>query len=192
MKRILLGIFFTLCVLTTSGQTASEHLKFKGIPIDGTLESFVGKLKKKGYEEYGRDGNLTVLEGEFAGYEGCLIGITTSKDLDLVHKVFVSFPSCDNWNTCYDMYIKLKNMLTEKHGLPVLVEENFKDKNPSDDFLKYTYTKQGYCNYFAQFDLGIGGKKIAIDSWNDGITVSIIYFDFANEDIYDKKMMDDL
>ena len=192
MKRILLGIFFTFCVLSTFGQTASEHLKFKGIPIDGTLESFVGKLKKKGYKEYYRKENFVVLEGEFAGYKGCLIAIGNSKDLDLVHKVIVNFPSCDNRNTCYDMYVKIKNMLTEKHGSPAVEEENFKGMDPSDDFLKYTYTKQGYCNYYAEFYLGNGGKKISIDSWDNGIKVCLAYFDFANEVIYDKKMMDDL
>lgn len=192
MKRILLGIFFTLCVLSTFGQTASEHLKFKGIPIDGTLESFVGKLKKKGYVESGRKENFVALEGEFAGFDGCLIGIGTSKDLNLVHQVAVYFPSCDNWNTCYDMYVRLKNMLIEKHGTPGLEEENFKGMDPSDDFLKYTYAKQGYCNYFAIFDLGIGGKQISIESWDIGLSVCVSYYDFANMKKREKKVMDDL
>ena len=193
MRRILFGIIFTFCVLTTFGQTASEHLTFKGIPIDGTLESFVGKLKKKGYEEFAREKGNVLLQGDFAGYRNCFIAVGNSEDLDLVSRVTVTLPFSDNWNTTYEFFDKLKRMMIEKHGLPVFEKEEFKDKNPSDDYLKYIYTKQGYCNYIAEFDVGIGGKQIKIIGVDEaGISVSITYFDFYNEELRDKKAMDDL
>lgn len=193
MRRILFGIIFTFCVLTTFGQTASEHLTFKGIPIDGTLESFVGKLKGKGYKEHYKKDNFVILEGEFAGYKNCLINIGTSKDLDLVYRVLVTLPFSDNWNAVYKDYDKLKRMLTEKHGKPDSEGEDFMGNEATSDGIKRMYTEKGYCNYFAEYNLGIGGKKIAIGGSKElGISVFITYYDFLNEGRHDKKAMDDL
>lgn len=50
MKKFFSMLFLAIAVFTTtSAQEASEHLTFKGIPIDGTLNNFVTKLTKKGF-----------------------------------------------------------------------------------------------------------------------------------------------
>lgn len=47
MKQLFLTIMLTLLVGICPAQT--EHMKFKGIPMEGTLLSFTNKLKTKGY-----------------------------------------------------------------------------------------------------------------------------------------------
>lgn len=47
MKHLLCTLLLTLTVCLCSAQT--EHMKFKGIPMEGTLQSFTLKLKAKGY-----------------------------------------------------------------------------------------------------------------------------------------------
>ena len=37
MKKVLILAFFVTCALFSFAQTESEHLTFKGVPIDGTL-----------------------------------------------------------------------------------------------------------------------------------------------------------
>ena len=56
MKHLVLSLLLAVCTVC-SAQT--NHMKFKGIPIDGTLNSFVQKLKDKGYTFIGQqDGFL--------------------------------------------------------------------------------------------------------------------------------------
>ena len=41
MKRNLFLLLFAIATLSTFAQTTSEHLTFKGVPIDGTLTEFI-------------------------------------------------------------------------------------------------------------------------------------------------------
>lgn len=45
MRKIILLLCCAIISSITFAQTESEHLTFKGIPIDGSLNSFVRKLK---------------------------------------------------------------------------------------------------------------------------------------------------
>ena len=55
MKRNLFLLLFAIATLSTFAQTTSEHLTFKGVPIDGTLTEFVSKLKQKGLTHIGTE-----------------------------------------------------------------------------------------------------------------------------------------
>ncbi len=62
MKK-LIGLFFT--ILFSAGLYAQEGvIKFLGIPVDGTKQEMIQKLKSKGFTYNQR---LDVLEGEFNG-----------------------------------------------------------------------------------------------------------------------------
>lgn len=45
MRKIILLLCCAIISSITFAQTETEHLTFKGIPIDGSLDSFVQKLK---------------------------------------------------------------------------------------------------------------------------------------------------
>ena len=45
MKKII-SVFFVLCICLSV--SAQEHMKFMGIPLDGTIDNFALKLKEKG------------------------------------------------------------------------------------------------------------------------------------------------
>ena len=47
MRKIILLLCCAIISSITFAQTETEHLTFKGIPIDGSLDSFVQKLVKK-------------------------------------------------------------------------------------------------------------------------------------------------
>lgn len=64
MKKII-GLFFA--VLFSAGLYAQEDvIKFLGIPVDGTKQEMIQKLKSKGFTYNQQEG---VLEGEFNGEE---------------------------------------------------------------------------------------------------------------------------
>lgn len=66
MKHFLLTLLLTFVVGISSAQT--EHMKFKGIPMEGTLRTFTGQLRAKGFATVATQDGISLLNGEFAGY----------------------------------------------------------------------------------------------------------------------------
>lgn len=64
MKHLFLTVLLSFVVSFSFSQT--NHMKFKGIPMEGTLNSFVQKLKEKGFTYIGTQNGMAVLEGEFS------------------------------------------------------------------------------------------------------------------------------
>lgn len=53
MKKFIL-LFATLFIgITSFAQRSSEHLNFKGVPIDGTLNEYVAKMKSAEFKYLG-------------------------------------------------------------------------------------------------------------------------------------------
>ena len=75
MKKIFLFLTVMLMSLTTFAQTESPHLSFKGVPIDGTLNDYVQKMKQKGFTYLGTEDGIALLKGDFAAYKGCTVGV---------------------------------------------------------------------------------------------------------------------
>lgn len=113
MKKIVVTLFLLMSFTLTFAQS-SDHLKFKGVPIDGTLSEYVLKMKQAGFQLIETDDGEAVLEGEFAGYSDCMIGVKTLQKQDLVHEIVVLFPSQDKWSGLSYDYERLKSMLTKK------------------------------------------------------------------------------
>lgn len=114
MRRILLTLLVGLFSLTAFAQ---EHLKFKGIPMDGNVNSFVAKLKASGFKEPQIDtqGSL-ILQGDFAGMKDCMILIMTTADKSPC-KVLVSSDFMNSWDLLKYRYTQLKKALSDKYTL---------------------------------------------------------------------------
>ena len=84
-KKVLLSLAFVVVALTAFAQTESEHLKFKGVPIDGTLREYVSKMESAGFSYLGEDDGTALLEGEFAGVKGCTVGVSVLKSTNVVY-----------------------------------------------------------------------------------------------------------
>lgn len=52
MKKILVIMMAIMMYVTSFAQT-TEHMKFKGVPMEGTLQTFTNKLKAKGFTPFG-------------------------------------------------------------------------------------------------------------------------------------------
>ena len=102
-------------VLSSFSQT-TEHLKFKGVPIDGTLNEYVAKMKQVGFQLVETDDGVALMSGEFAGYRDCLVGVKTLQKQNLVHEIVVVFPSQDKWSGLSYDYDRLKTMLSKNLG----------------------------------------------------------------------------
>lgn len=194
MKKILFTLIAMLLALTSLAQTESPHLSFKGVPIDGTLNEYVQKMKQKGFDYIGTEDGIAILTGDFAAYKGCTIGVATLKQKDLVSKITVIFPNCETWSALTNNYYSLKEMLTEKYGKPADVTEKFQGYSESrDDNSRMHEVKMDRCKYITTFETPKGSIQLYIGH-NSMMSCYVLlsYFDRINGDVIRAKAMEDL
>lgn len=193
MKKLILSLCCTIISLVTFAQTESEHLTFKGIPIDGSLDSFVQKLKTQNLTYIGEENGTAILTGEFAAYKDCTIGIVSLKQKDLVCKAAVIFPSCETWSSLSDNYFTIKDMLSQKYGEPAVCVEEFQSYGPDDDQMKMIYVKSDRCKYQTSFETSKGSIQLSISHQDyENCFVLLEYFDKINGEVVSNEAMDDL
>ncbi len=194
MKKIVLFLFVLLMTFVSYAQTESSHLTFKGVPIDGTLNEYVQKMKQKGFDYFGTENGVALLKGEFAAYKNCTIGVVTLKQRDLVSRISVIFPKCDTWTVLSNNYFTLKEMLIEKYGKPAKVVEKFQGySEPRDDNSRIYEVMMDRCKYITSFKTLKGTIELSID--HNSVTdcyVMLSYFDKVNCDVVRAQAMDDL
>ncbi|WP_276482329.1 hypothetical protein [Paraflavitalea pollutisoli] len=195
MKKIFSSLLFVVVLTTSYGQVqpdTSAHLTFKGIPIDGTLNEFVLKMKKSGFTYQGTKNGIATFYGDFASYTNCMIGTSTPISKDLVSKVVVLFPDCDTWSLLSGNYYYLKDMLTSKYGKPWDCVEKF-DREPRDDKDRMYEVKLDRCKYLTSYETGKGTIQLTI-AHNDvnSCFVTLAYFDKINGEIVKQQAQDEL
>lgn len=126
MKDLIVLFAFVLITLTSYAQSNSEHLTFKGIPIEGNMTEFCQKLKAKGFTSVGSENNLALFEGDFTG-RNATIGIAATDDGKSVFTVAVFFAPDREWNALVNTYNYYKDLYTRKYGNPTISKE----KNPA-------------------------------------------------------------
>ncbi len=194
MKNLLMTLALVLSTMRLVAQTADNpHLIFKGVPIDGTLSEYVAKMKLNGFTVVASEPGMSMLQGDFAGYKDCFVGVVTMKQKDLVSRIKVLFPDRDDWASVYGNYLNLKEMLIQKYGQPAEVVEEFPSNSTvTSESLKYMYAKGGECNYFTAFETPKGRVSLRIDNTDSRCFISLTYTDKINGEIMKAKAIDDL
>lgn len=189
MRQFLITFLFLVCSVCTFAQT--DHMKFKGIPMDGTLQSFTDKLKTKGYTPMGISDGISMLTGEFAGYKDCTLFAVSDKS-GMICKVTVLFPSMDKWRELENCYANFKSMLSEKYGKPKICVEEFQSQYVDDDNDRIYELKMDRCKYYSVFSQENGDIQLEITHNKSDCKVMLSYFDNANQDKLRQRIMDDL
>jgi hypothetical protein len=196
MKKIIMTFSFLMILMSSSFAQSSEHLKFKGVPIDGTLNEYVNKMKQAGFYYETTEDGIALLSGEFAGYSDCIVGVKTLQKLNLVHEIVVLFPSQDKWAGLNYDYERLKTMLTKKYGEPDECIERFNAPSymTMDDNAKMYQVKSNNCEYYSKYDTNNGSISLTIsnDGYEFGCRVKLFYTDKTNSAIFDDAVMEDL
>ncbi len=205
MKKILFPLFLLFLMGCTQNSKDSEHLQFKGIPINGTLESFVSKMEDAGYEVVDKEDGIALMRGEFAGSKNCELYVSAFESIDVVNFVGVMFPSNDDSDLVKRDYDKLKTMLTEKYGTPVVDEvgkmdriENFIEEEelyiPEDLYADTVVVHADTMCFSGHTDIEnkYGDEPFAVFSTSKGnieitITKNRMYSDCVLIRYYDKK-----
>ena len=150
MKKLILTLF--AIVLAVSAFAQDQHLKFKGIPIDGTLTNYVKALKNAGYEFICQspDDSGAALSGTFTNKDVTILVVTTPKT-KTVWKVVVFFEDQNDWYSLKSDYKDLKASLTSKYGQPDPVFEFFSSPYEEGDGYEMTAIWSDKCNYISFF-----------------------------------------
>lgn len=193
MRTKIFILIFALTTTLTFAQT-SEHLAFKGVPIDGTLNEYVKKMEQSGFTTLGIKDGVAMLKGDFASYIGCTIGVVTLKEKDLVSKITVIFPAQKTWSFLASNYFNLKELLTEKYGQPSESVEKFSSYEPEDDGSKMIKVNLDDCKYITTYETDKGSIQLSIQKGDaiSGAFVTLAYFDKINSNIIKTKAKDDL
>ena len=195
MKRILIALLFVFSCIGAMAQNANEHLKFMGIPINGTLESFTQKLVAKKIKSIQAAEGVGLFNGTFAGKNDCNIFVATVPNRNIVSKVVVCLPPRETWAWLESDYNQFKQMLTSKYGEPFQHSETFKAGTfTSSDYLKISALKEGKCEYYVGWKLNEGVillEIISIESPSSCL-VRLSYFDAINSKLEETSKQDDL
>ena len=62
---LVLSLVFTTFSVKSQSADAVEHLTFKGVPIDGTLDDYVTNMKKAGFALESVENGLGIIFGIF-------------------------------------------------------------------------------------------------------------------------------
>lgn len=174
--------------------STSEHLAFKGVPIDGTLKQYVAGMKKAGFKYVGAQDGVAILQGDFAGYKGCEVYVSTLDGYDVVSNIVVKFPDEEIWRRLYGNYTNLKEMLTEKYGKPSLVNEKFQDSQYIDDDNDRMYAvSMDRCKYDTHFETEKGEIILWIEHGDfSSAFVCLQYLDKLNRNSIKQQAISDL
>lgn len=190
MKKILVIMMAIMMYVTSFAQT-TEHMKFNGVPMEGTLQTFTNKLKAKGFTPFGVQDGVSLLKGEFAGYKDCTVVAVADKS-GMICKVTVVFPTMDKWGDLERCYSRYKSMLSEKYGDPKDCVEKFQNDYINDDNSKKHELGMDRCKYYSIFNDDNGEIQLEITHQNFTCFVVLSYFDNANQEKLRQQMMDDL
>lgn len=194
MKRLTFLLLFVGAILTSFAQSNSEHLSFKGVPIDGTLNEYVAKMKAAGFSHLGTQDGTAILQGDFAGFKSCTVGVSTLKAVNVVSTIGVIFPSHDDWSSLERDYEHLKSMLIKKYGDPADVVEQFQGRTtPNSNNEKIHELLMDRCTWFTTFETPKGDIQLSLQKGEYGqYFVLLKYFDKINTDTVRSAAMDDL
>lgn len=195
MKKFIFSLYIAFMVFTTtSAQDTSEHLTFKGVPIDGNLSEYVSKMKQAGFTHIGTQDGTAILQGDFAGFKDCTVGVSTLKTVNVVSTIGVVFPSHDDWSSLERDYNQLKSMLTQKYGDPSDVVERFQGRtNPNTNNEKLHELFMDRCTWYTTFETLKGDIQLSLQKGDLGqYFVLLKYYDKINTDTVRSAAMDDL
>lgn len=190
MKKMFLSLL--LCFASLA-MVAQEHMTFKGVPIDGTLDEMVVKLRAKGFYLMSKENGTAIMTGDFAGYKDVQIAVLTMEEVGEVNAVAVLFAERENWSSIENDYNHLKGMLTEKYGEPSRVIEEFQSNHLDKNNFKFIYLTSDRCTWASVFETAKGDIELFMQKIDySSATVVLKYYDKTNTDAVRSSAMDDL
>lgn len=177
-----------LCMMALFTQAQTEHLKFMGIPLNGTISTFQAKLQAKGIR-YDAEGSRQLkvgcrsFKGSFSG-EKADFYVYYNEKTKVVYRAKAVI-TCFNKENGEEKFYSFKSMLKTKYSNGI-ASDSEQDGHPSLSILVSDSKKIN--------DLGFVGMYITNPpySFMDEVYLHIDYEDIANREVNQTNNMDDL
>lgn len=176
MKKIISLLILVLAFAATSH--AADHETLLGVPINGTLSQFAGKLSSKGVRIVERESSVYTLNGPYSGFTGCEFYVFPNENTGQTYKVDIYLPKRTTWSGLKNDYNKMVRQF-RGNSLYRFDEEKAEFESPyrEGDGDEIAAVKADKCNYFTDFISSTGMVRISISQF---LQVKISYYDFAN------------
>lgn len=164
ITKMITPLIVSLVMLSGTVSAQESHLTFCDVPINGREESFVAKLKARGFSYSESYDNVTILEGMF---EGKKVEVTVASMIygDSVWYVDVTYPENSTWRSLKAAYLQCVESFIKKYGKPTCRIEYFAVPWTNYDGIGYELSAilSGYCHYQTIFVLPQGMINIEIN-----------------------------
>ena len=152
-----------LSVSPIQPEPKEKHLKFAGIPIDGSLQTFGEQMQKKRFRLLYEDNEILIYRGPHAGKKDCLIYVYAHPENGVVYMVGVNYGAEDKWAKLKYRYMQLKTRMTSMFGEPVLCTEVFHTpESPRTDSQKMNLIREDKLEYVSGFRTSNGLISVQI------------------------------
>lgn len=187
MKKII-SVFFVLCVCLSI--SAQEHMKFMGIPLDGTIENFALKLKAKGVtydamKSRAMSPGCKLYNGTFMGEKATFMVFFNAKSR-VVFGVSVEM-SYSSVELAFTQFKNIGEQLMKKY--PKAVYEENKDSKGDVNGLSFSIQDEAETKRIGIIILAVTPSKSLLK--ND-CTINLTYTDVANFQKSEAKNNEDL
>ena len=167
-----------MLLLASLSMFAEEHLKFKGVELNGSLQEFVSQMKAQGFTFKEEFANGAIMEGTFMGYSNCELFIGVTPNSKIVRSVSVYLPAEKNsWYSLKSDYTKSVEAFTNKYGKPTNQYSFFSKPYYEGDGYEMTGVKNEKCNFLSLWEVEKGTMGVEITKY---CQVRIGYEDEAN------------
>lgn len=182
MKKTILLMLICFVVLICNAQ--SNHLSFKGIPIEGTVSDFSTKLAAQNYRVLESNENTCFLIGNFAGCDDVTIAVVGTPKTNIVYRITVFFDKRDSFSSLNVQYESFVKRYTDKYGKPEQSYSFFLDPYYKGDGYELQALRQNKCRYISFFDVSNGHISIEISKLQK---VVVNYEDLIGVKLYNEE-----
>lgn len=189
MKRLLITI--AVCLFSIAGY-CQDHMTFKGISMDCTVNEMMSKLSNDGFEKIVVQEGVGIMEGIFSG-EKCNIYIYPNSKGKVV-RVGVAYDYSDvHWSAIRKRFDTLAANLTKKYGQPTDKEEKF-DNLYSEESGRaingFLFDKNKLLYKWTTVNGWVGMQVLC--TYQTGESILLLYEDKINSSVAQEEAYDDL
>ncbi len=190
MKKYCKLLFVGIASMVSIAMSAQSHLQFKGIEINGSIQSVMSQLEQQGFQSISAENLTGSMVGNFTGRTVTLLLSATPVSKN-VYTIIVVYDDPSDESLLFTVNDMLKTRLTKKYGEPLNAEEQFQSpysrtESPRQAFM----SQQAVCRTVWKLDQG--AIAVSIQNLMGQVVTTLVYADQVNTALNESEMDNDL
>lgn len=159
-KLFLIAVLILVSIVSVNAQ--EQHMKFMGIPIEGTVSDFSSKIVSKGFELKWSGNGCNVYKGSFLN-EDVTVFVLGSTDSPLLLGVNIEFPKQLSWSNLSTRFDDYGELFSKKYGQPYKQRRKFTSPYYNGDGYEMSAVRLEKCEYETTWKTAEGLIRISIN-----------------------------